>query len=365
VDRLPDLHTAMLAGRVDLPKVRLIVAELAEASDEHAQRVLAALLPELDRCTTTGLRARLRRLLLRLDPDAVRKRHVRALADRAVSHFEFSSGTAAVSGSNLPIARAAAAYNHLDALARATKAAGDARTLDQIRADVFTDLLTGIDPTQAGTATGPAASRSTIQLHLDLTTLAMLNEEPGEIAGFGPVLADIARQTAAHLATAAAWRFTVTDQATTIAEGRLSPAAAKHAAAATLTAVTQLSRGPDGRLGYRPTAAQDAYVRARDHTCRAPGCTRRAQRCDIDHLDDWSSSHDTSIANLALLCRRHHRAKHIGAYRIRRGAHGIDWTTPHQHHYTVIHHNTPPPSPLERHLTDLAQGRHTPSRLRR
>src|SRR5262249_50249599 len=178
-----------------------------DATDEHARRVLQALLPELGRCTTTQLRARLRRLLLRLDPDAVRKRHTRALADRAVHHFEFNTNTAAVSGSNLPIAKAAAAYNHLDTIARATNAAGDPRNLDQIRADVFTDLLTGIDPTQTGTATTPATRKSVIQLHIDLPTLAMLTCEPGDISGFGPVLADIARQTAAQLATTAAWRF--------------------------------------------------------------------------------------------------------------------------------------------------------------
>ena len=140
LDRLPDLHAAMLAGRADLPKVRLIVTELAQADDEHARRVVTALLPELHRATTTQLRAMLRRHLLRLDPDAVRKRHARAVADRAVAHFEFTAtNTAAVSASNLPIATAAAAYNHLDAVARATKSAGDPRTLDQIRADVFTD----------------------------------------------------------------------------------------------------------------------------------------------------------------------------------------------------------------------------------
>ena len=120
----------------------------------------------------------LRRLLLRLDPDAVRQRRTRALTERAVAHFEFPDGTAAVSGSNLPVDKAAAAYHHVDAIARATKAAGDARTLDQIRADTFTDLLSGIDPVAAGTATAAAVRKPTIQLHLDLTTLAMLSQEP-------------------------------------------------------------------------------------------------------------------------------------------------------------------------------------------
>jgi hypothetical protein len=53
-----------------------------------------------------------------------------------VTHLEFAAtNTAALSASNLPIPTAAAAYNHLDAIARATKAAGDPRSLDQIRAD--------------------------------------------------------------------------------------------------------------------------------------------------------------------------------------------------------------------------------------
>jgi hypothetical protein len=89
----------------------------------------------------------------------------------------------------------------------------------------------------------------------------MLSEEPGEIAGFGPVLADIARQTAAQLADTATWRFTITDNGVPLAEGHLDRRTATHAAT-----ITRLSIGPDGRLGtdrtgYRPTAAQDHYVK--------------------------------------------------------------------------------------------------------
>jgi Domain of unknown function (DUF222) len=359
LDRLPALHEAMLAGRVDLPKVRLLCAELVDADDEHARRVIDVLMPELDRCSTTQLRGMLRRILFRLDPHAVRKRRTRALTQRAVAHFEYHNGTAALSGSNLAVDKAAAAYNHLDGIARATKATGDPRTLDQIRADTFTDLLSGIDPVAAGTAKAAAARKSTIELHIDLATLAMLSEEPGDLSGYGPILADIARHTAAHIAEQAAWRFTVTQHGTTLAEGRLTPTAAKVAAG-----ITALSIGPDGHLGRRPTAAQDAYVKARDRTCRAPGCTRRAERCDLDHIDEHHRSHNTSICNLCALCKRHHRAKHIGLHKLRRGAHGIDWTTPHQHHYTVIPHNSPPPSPLERLLADITHNHH-PSKLRR
>jgi hypothetical protein len=149
----------------------------------------------------------------------------------------------------------------------------------------------------------------------------------------------MARQTAAQMADVAQWRFTVTgDDGQTVAEGKLR---------------------------YRPTAAQKAFVNARDKTCRAPGCRRPAQACDRDHIRDWAASKDTSITNLCCLCRRHHRAKHKGRFRIQRGLHGIDWTTPHGRRYTVIHDDAQPPSDTEHRFAQHLHGHHTPSRLRR
>ena len=308
----------------------------------------------------------LRRHLLRLDPDAVRRRHARAVADRAVAHFEFTvTNTAAVSGSNLPVAKAAAAYHHLDDIARATKAAGDPRTLDQIRADVFTDLLAGIDPTLAGTATTPAARKATIHLHLDLPTLAMLDDEPGEIAGFGPVLADIARQTAAQLADTATWRFTITDHGIPAAEGRLNrrhrrPRRHHHPAG------HRTRRAPGHRPHRLPPHRRPGPLRQspRPHL---PSPRLHPPRTALRHRPHQrlvvQPRHHHRQPRLPL--RRHHRAKHIGLHKLRRGAHGTDWTTPRQHRYTVIPHNTAPPSRVERTVLDLAHGHPTPSKLRR
>src|SRR5262249_34345473 len=52
-------------------------------------------------------------------------------------------GTAQLAGSNLPPDRALAAFNWIDRAARAAKAAGDRRTLDQLRADAMLDRLSG------------------------------------------------------------------------------------------------------------------------------------------------------------------------------------------------------------------------------
>jgi hypothetical protein len=123
-----------------------------------------------------------------------------------------------------------------------------------------------------------------VELQVPLTTLMGLSDFPGELAGFGPVIADIARQVAAEEADAT-WRFSVYDRA-----GRL------------------IHHGITRR---RPKAEDVAFIRARDRTCRAPGCRRAARGCDIDHSDDYASSKDSRLCNLACLCKRDHLWKHL------------------------------------------------------
>ena len=53
-------------------------------------------------------------------------------------------GTACLAGSNLPPDQALAAHDRVARLARAARAAGDPRTLAQLRADAFLALLAGI-----------------------------------------------------------------------------------------------------------------------------------------------------------------------------------------------------------------------------
>jgi 5-methylcytosine-specific restriction endonuclease McrA len=53
-------------------------------------------------------------------------------------------------------------------------------------------------------------------------------------------------------------------------------------------------------------------LQARDRSCRFPGCT--ARRCDAHHIDHWADGGATSLDNLVLLCRRHHRAVHEGGF---------------------------------------------------
>ncbi len=79
---------------------------------------------------------------------------------------------------------------------------------------------------------------------------------------------------------------------------------------------------PDGRIvevGARTRTIPPAIRRAlhhRDHGCRFPGCGVRVGQGH--HIRHWAQGGPTTLSNLALLCRRHHRAVHEEGYGVER-----------------------------------------------
>lgn len=77
----------------------------------------------------------------------------------------------------------------------------------------------------------------------------------------------------------------------------------------------QLSAQPSDP--YRPSAALDTYIRARDGYCVFPGCTAPAWACDLDHVPEFDHGDPdaggrTTAAELNAKCRFHHRLKTFG-----------------------------------------------------
>ena len=63
-------------------------------------------------------------------------------------------------------------------------------------------------------------------------------------------------------------------------------------------------------------------VAARDRRCVAGSCDRPPPWTDCHHLQHWTQDGPTTLPNLVLLCRRHHRMVHEEGWSLRRGEHG-------------------------------------------
>ena len=57
-------------------------------------------------------------------------------------------------------------------------------------------------------------------------------------------------------------------------------------------------------------------LEARDRHCVFPGCTRPPIWCDGHHLVWWTRGGATTLSNLGLLCRPHHRMVHEEGWRL-------------------------------------------------
>ena len=82
---------------------------------------------------------------------------------------------------------------------------------------------------------------------------------------------------------------------------------------ASVMRVVMAGRSQPLDVGRRTPVVSPAIRRAvvtRDRGCRFPGCDRPHTWCDAHHIQHWARGGPTSVANLLLLCRHHHRAIH-------------------------------------------------------
>jgi Domain of unknown function (DUF222) len=238
----------------------------------------------------TAFRRAVRRAVLRVDPDGQDRRHRAAGEGRRVTLVPQPDGTADLVAT-LPAEQATAIYQRVDQIARGLPA--DERTADARRADVLTDLLLADSGTGGGI-------RPLVHVTVPATTLLGLDDQPGDLAGYGPVPATVARRIAAD--PSGTWRRLLTDplDGTLLAHGRRT---------------------------YRPPAALADHVAARDQTCRFPGCHHPARTADVDHTVPYPRG-ATSAGNLGALCRHHHRLKHHTQWTLTQHGGQFTWTSP-------------------------------------
>jgi hypothetical protein len=443
VQDLPMVQQALSAGLIDVPKALVLSDEAALLEPEQARRIVGRLIAKARELTTGQLRAKLRRLVIATDPHAAANRAKAQANGRRVTISQDHHHVASIAGYDLLPHRVAAGYERLTAIAKAAKAAGDSRKMDELRADALLDLLIGegiavgepvthggqdqpnqdqpnqdqpnqdrapstahtapeapapgvvtepgdwdapwpaapadadlldpaADPPHGPAATTPAEQdpptpaeppadpgdqgnqavdpdherlrpfwlagfdqlpttrparpagpmpaprRGVIDLQMSLTTLMSLDDLPAELAGFGPLLADIARQTAQQRPDLQL-RFSVYDKLDHLIAHGITKERPRY------------GTGPPGnrRTRRRPTAEVAALVRARNRTCAAPGCRVPSLRCELDQILAWAAHGESEPDNLDPACRRHHAFKHSpGADLVAFSPGTYGWQTP-------------------------------------
>jgi hypothetical protein len=96
--------------------------------------------------------------------------------------------------------------------------------------------------------------------------------------------------------------------------GTITPETARRwACDASIARVITVGRSEPLEVGRRTPVVPASLRRAvavRDGGCRFPGCDRPHGWCDAHHVQHWADGGPTSLSNLVLLCRPHHRLIH-------------------------------------------------------
>ncbi|MFE0028337.1 DUF222 domain-containing protein [Amycolatopsis sp. NPDC059021] len=276
VRRLPCTLAAMERGELDELKATKIAEPTSVLSDELARRVDEIIVHRLAGKNSSTLRRAVNWVVMSVDPEGYAGRSKARRRTRQV-RLQHHDETMSTLTAKLPVEQASAIYASVDRAARkARRLPGETRTTEQLRADVFADRLLAVRQ-------GDAGVRADVHVYVDLLTLAGLNKNPAELAGYGPIPAWLARRIATD--PHSTWTRLITDPDT----GQLLSV---------------------GRRKYRPPADLDGFIRVRDRECGTPGCHRPAQFTDLDHIEDWHAKKgETSADNMGGRCGFHHKVK--------------------------------------------------------
>jgi len=247
------------------------------------------------------------------------------------------------------------------------------------------DVLLGDRCVCGGVLPDPRPGALDVQVRL--ATLVGWDEHPALIPGFGPILAGIARHAAHDPIARPVWTWSIFDEAgdllhhgTTTHRPRRSGAFSRFRTGKTdqprcacariepshrrgtidlqLTATTLVRLRQNPPAGYEtliadiatqaakdvqteqdarmPDAAEEAFIRTRDRTCRAPGCPVPATRTDIDHRVAYADGGPSHRGNCHSLCHLHHLAfRHRTGFTVTKQGTTTIWTVPNGLTYDV------------------------------
>ena len=283
MDSLPQTEAAFSQGEISYRHAALIARtadKLGDKFDSQAETILVTAAKELD---TWRLRRATMFLRHCLEPDGVLADANDAHERRYLYLSQTYDGIFRLDG-QLDADGGAALQTALDAL-MGPPAADDDRTGSQCRADALVELarrqLDGGQLPQVG------GQKPHLMVTVDMATLSRQPGSPAaELEWAQPIPAETARRIACDCS------------------------------------ITPILRGAEshqvdvGRTRRSISPAKKRALVARDKGCRFEGCDRPPAWTDGHHIKHWADGGSDELANLVLLCRRHHYRFHEEGWRL-------------------------------------------------
>ena len=317
--------SALGAGEISAGHAAVIVDEIDSLVETEGEKPDPALVDDFEfrlleraaRKAPGEVRRTARRWRENTLPESIAVRHERARERR---EFWIEPLEDAMSCLHLLLPSDAAARIHAGFTSEAIHARsrdGEARTMDQLRADLVIERLLAPGLTKSGAfgvaGSGAASEAGAIAVAdavdtddgrnaewpailpslrvlvtVPVFTLAGISDEPAMLDGYGPIPPEMARRLVAH-----------------------APSLTRILTHPVSGAVLDVDR-----TVYKVPTSLRTWLMIRDGTCRFPGCTRRAISADTDHTIAWEDGGSTSVDNLGHLCRKHHGLKHAADWSV-------------------------------------------------
>ncbi|TPG35166.1 HNH endonuclease [Mycolicibacterium hodleri] len=363
-ERFPKVAALFSAGLISYQVVRAIVQRAANVTDPDALRLLdeglSSAFQDWEPLSVDKTEKTIDAIVAEVDPLALRRRDAQA-RDRGVQ-FDTEDGSGiSTLFATLFATDAKALEVRLNGLAN-TVCPSDPRTKDQREADAMgalahgadrlaclcgaDDCLAALTPPSTGVVVYVVTPQDTLDARPETPPTPPVAPRDLEPADAQDAVADEAKPDRAEspdVQDSAADEYaaldgivpsaftkplreqTLTEALTALTD--LAPAAAstirpaammggaflpgviarRAALGATITAIVHPGQAPPEKR-YTPSKTLADFVRARDLTCRFPGCREPATNADIDHTIPWPYG-PTQSSNLKALCRKHHLLK--------------------------------------------------------
>ena len=281
---LAGVHDALAAGSLSAEHVDAmakLAADVGDAGRSSLEDLAPALITAAGRSSVEGFRRELSKLAVVLSRDEGVGTDERMRRQRCVKQWvDKVTGMCHTEVVLDPLSHAAVVATFSAAVARQCAKPGDDRSLDQVKADVMFELITGARSDQ------PRVPE--VVVLVDADTLAH-GAHGRSVAETGPGQA---------VPVEAIRRLCCDGDTVEVIVDRVGVVLDK------------------GRAKRVATAAQRRALRAMYRTCAHPSCQVGFADCDIHHVTPWQRGGRSDLANLVPLCSKHHHAVHEGGWQL-------------------------------------------------